>query len=289
MTSAMHVYRWRFAALGVWTLSLALLASRAVAQAPRPWEVTLQPAYSPVKQDIIDLNWFVLGIITLITLLVGALLGWVLFRYRASRNPVPSQVSHNTVLEIAWTTVPILVLVAIAIPSFRLLYYENRTRDPQLTLKVTAHQWYWEYEYPDQGGLDINSRMIPLDQLKPGQLRLLSVDHPLVLPVDKNIRILETSSDVIHSFFIPSLGVQRYAIPGQTIETWTKITAPGTYYGECNQICGTGHSEMPIEVRAVSWPEFLAWAKKTKAEQDNAENAAPAPAGAPARLAALRP
>lgn len=247
----------------------------------------MQPGFSPVKRYIIELNWFVLAIITAITVLVGVLLAWVLWRYRASRNPVPSQVSHNTVLEVAWTTLPILILVAIAIPSFRLVYYEDRTRDPQLTLKVTAHQWYWEYEYPEQGGLDINSRMIPYDQLKPGQLRMLSVDNPLVLPVGKNIRILETSSDVIHSFFIPSLGVQRYAIPGQTIETWTRIDRPGTYYGECNQICGTGHSQMPIEVRAVSWPAFLAWAKKAKAEQDNAWNVAPSVTGQ-ARLAELR-
>ncbi len=287
----MHLLRRRFAALTVWMLPMVVFADAAWAQGvPRPWEVNMQPAYSPVKRDIIELNWFVLIIITVITVFVGALLAWVLWRYSAKRNPVPSQISHNTVLEIAWTTIPILILVAIAIPSFRLLYYEDRTRDPQLTLKVTAHQWYWEYTYPDQGGLDIESRMIPTDRLKPGQIRLLSVDHPLVLPANKNIRILETSADVIHSFFIPSLGVQRYAIPGQTIETWTRIDKPGTYYGECNQICGTGHSQMPIEVRAVTGSEFQAWVKKTKQEQQNADNA-PAPAGKArggSRLAELR-
>src|SRR5579875_3006820 len=286
----MHLLRRRFAALNALAVSLVLLAHGARAQAPRPWEVTLQPGFSPVKRDIIALNWFVLGIIAVISIVVGGLLVWVLFRYSAKRNPVPSQVSHNTVLEVAWTVVPILILVAMAIPSFRLLYYEDRTRDPQLTLKVTGHQWYWEYSYPELGGLDIESRMIPDDRLKPGQLRLLTADHPLVLPANKNIRILETSADVIHSFFIPSLGVQRYAIPGQTTETWTRIDKPGVYYGECNQICGTGHSQMPIEVRAVTEQEFLAWVKKTKEEQQNAGivPSAPAPGASGARLADLR-
>lgn len=278
----MPLLRRRSAALA-FLLAPLLLAHGAVAQVPQPWAVDLQPAFSPVKHDIDALNLFVLVIITLITIFVGVLLVWVLYRYHASRHPVPNRVSHNTPLEVAWTIVPILILVAIAIPSFRLLYFEDRTKDPDMTVKVTAHQWYWEYTYPDQNGLDIDSRMIPVDKLKAGQLRLLSVDNPLVVPVNKNIRILETSSDVIHSFFIPSLGVQRYAIPGRTIETWTRVEKPGVYYGECNQICGTGHSDMPIEVRAVSGQDFEAWVKKTKEEQ-NAENA---PAKAGPRLAEL--
>lgn len=285
----MHLFRRRFAALSSLVVPLILLAHGAWAQAPRPWAVLLQPGFSPVKRDIIALNWFVLGVIALISIFVAGMLVWVLVRYNAKRNPTPSQVSHNTPLEIAWTVVPILILVSMAIPSFRLLYFEDRTHDPQLTLKVTAHQWYWEYSYPELGGLDIESRMIPTDRLKPGQLRLLSVDNPLVLPAGKNIRILETSADVIHSFFIPSLGVQRYAIPGQTAETWTRIDKPGTYYGECNQICGTGHSQMPIEVRAVTEKEFLAWVKKTKEEQQNAAiSAPPAPGVSGERVAQLR-
>ena len=159
---------------------------------------------------------------------------------------------HNTVLEIAWTVIPVLILVIMAIPSFRLIYYEDRTYDPDLTIKVTGHQWYWEYTYPDKGNLDFSSYIVPDDQLKPGQLRLLTVDHPLVVPVNKNIRILQTSGDVIHSFFIPSLGVQRYAIPGRIIETWMRVDKSGVYYGECNQICGTNHSRMPIMVQAMT-------------------------------------
>ena len=130
-------------------------------------------------------------------------------------------------LEIAWTVIPVLILVVIAIPSFRLVYYEDRTYDPDLTIKVTGHQWYWEYTYPDNGNIDFSSYIVPDDQLKPGQLRLLTVDHQLVVPVGKNIRILKTSGDVIHSFFIPSLGVQRYAIPGRTIETWMRVDKSG--------------------------------------------------------------
>jgi len=155
--------------------------------------------------------------------------------------------------------VPVLILVGIAIPSFRLVYYEDRTHSADLTVKVTGHQWYWEYTYPDQNNLDFDSYILPQDSLKPGQLRLLDVDNQLVVPAGKNIRILTTSGDVIHSWFIPSLGVQRYAIPGRTIETWFRADQPGTYYGECNQICGLNHSQMPIVVHAVTPAEFTAW------------------------------
>jgi cytochrome c oxidase subunit II len=256
-------------------VALAMPGGAALAQAPRPWEMDMQPAFSPVKQQIIDLHDFVLVIITLITLLVGVLLGWVMYRYNAKSNPVPGQATHNTVLEVAWTVIPVLILVVMAIPSFRLVYYEDRTYDPDLTIKVTGHQWYWEYTYPDKGNIDFSSYIVPDDQLKPGQLRLLTVDHPLVVPVNKNIRILETSGDVIHSWFIPSLGVQRYAIPGRTIETWMRVDKPGVYYGECNQICGTNHSRMPIMVQAVTEQDFEAWLVQAKKEF---ANAAPEPA-----------
>lgn len=275
----MHLLRRRLVALPTLLTSLLLFAHTALAQAPRPWEMDLQPGFSPVKRQIIALNWMVFVIITLITIFVAALLAWVLYRYNARRHPVPSRISHNTPIEIAWTVIPILILVVIAIPSFRLLYYEDRVRDPDMTINVKAHQWFWEYSYPDQGGLDIESHFVPDDKLKPGQPRLLTVDQPLVVPFGKKIRILETSQDVIHSFFIPSLGVQRYAIPGRTVETWTEVDKPGVYYGECNQICGTGHSIMPIEVQAVSEADFEAWVKKTKTEQ-NADNAPSPPPGA---------
>lgn len=261
--------------------ALTLLSSAAFAQtqklpilgAPEEWQMSLQSPYSPVKSEMVSLNHLVLGIIIAISAFVAILLGWVIFRFNAKRHPVPTQASHNTILEVTWTVVPILILVLIAIPSFRLVYYEDRTDNPDLTIKVTGHQWYWEYTYPDQKNLDFSSYIVPDDKLKPGDMRLLTADNPLVLPVGKNIRILETSSDVIHSFFIPSLGVQRYAIPGRTIETWVRIDQPGRYYGECNQICGTNHSRMPIDVVALPEQQFQAWV--VQAQKQFAADAAP--------------
>jgi len=230
------------------------LPSEPVLGKPLPWEMGLQPGYSPVKREMIALNNMVLWIIIVITLFVTALLLWVIIRYNAKRNPVPTQNVHNTFLEIAWTIVPVLILVVIAIPSFRLVYYENKTDNPDMTLKVTAHQWYWEYTYPGQKNLDFISAIVPGDKLKPGEPRLLTATNPLVLPAGKNVRILITSSDVIHSFFIPSLGVQRYAIPGRTIETWVRIDKPGIYYGECNQICGANHSRAEKQMADAGAP-----------------------------------
>jgi cytochrome c oxidase subunit 2 len=247
------------------------------AQQPRPWEMGMQPAASPVKAQIISLHNLVLIIITIITLFVAALLAVAVYRFRASKHPVPSRTSHNTVLEIAWTLLPVLILIVIAIPSFRLVYYEDRTRDADLTIKVTGHQWYWEYTYPDKGNIDFNSNLVQDEDLKPGQPRLLTADNELVLPVGKNVRILMSSGDVIHSFFIPSLGVQRYAIAGRLIETWVRIDRPGTYYGECNQICGENHSRMPIEIRGVSPQEFDTWL--TEAKSKYADAAPPAAVG----------
>ncbi len=248
-------------------------ANLPVLGAPHDWQMVLQPGYSPVKLDMISLNHLVLVIICIITAFVGGLLLWVIVRYNAKRHPVPTQTTHNTVIEVTWTVVPVLILVLIAIPSFRLVYYVDRTYDPDMTIKVTGHQWYWEYTYPDQKNLDFMSNIVPDDKLKPRDMRLLTADNPLVLPVGKNIRILETSGDVIHSFFIPSLGVQRYAIPGRTIETWVRITEPGRYYGQCNQICGTNHSRMPIDVVALPDAQFQAWV--VQAQKQFAADAAP--------------
>ena len=264
----------------------ALTMSTAFAQQPAPWQLGMQTPHSPVKESIASLNDLVTVIITIITVFVAGLLLWVMYRYNAKRNPVPTRVSHNTVLEVAWTLIPILILVVIAVPSFRLVYFEDRTRDPDVTIKVTGHQWYWEYTYPDSGNIDFSSYIVPADKLAPGQKRLLDVDNQLVVPAGKNIRILTTSGDVIHSFFIPSLGVQRYAIPGRSIETWMKVDQPGDYYGECNQICGTNHSQMPISVHAVSPADFTAWLATAKAKfaQDGS-----APAAAPVVTQAAEP
>lgn len=240
------------------------VAGPAMAQAPTPWQLGFQPPQSPVMQGVEGLHSLVLWLMTMVTIFVAALLAFVVWRYRASKNPTPSRLSHHTALEVAWTLLPVLILVLIAIPSFRLVYYEDRTDEPALTVKVTGHQWNWEYAYPDNGGFSFISNMVLDEDLKPGDLRHLSVDNRLILPAGKNVRILTTSSDVIHSFFIPSLGVQRYAIPGRTIETWARVDKPGVYYGECNQICGTNHSVMPIAVEALSPDDFTKWAEQAK-------------------------
>jgi cytochrome c oxidase subunit 2 len=257
-------------------LLAALMAgpAQALAQTPAPWQMGMQAAHSPVERGIHSLNTEVTWIIVVITVFVAGLLAWVVWRYDARRNPVAGKLSHHTWLEIAWTGLPVLVLLAIAIPSFRLVYFEDRVpaEHADLTVKVTGHQWYWEYTYPDAKGLHFDSYMVHDEDLKGEQLKLrhLAVDNQLVLPAGRNVRILTTSSDVIHSFFIPSLGVQRYAIPGRTIETWVRVDAPGDYYGECNQICGTNHSVMPISIHAVSPADFSAWLAQAPKQFNNA-------------------
>jgi cytochrome c oxidase subunit 2 len=254
-------------------------------QAPRNWEMGFQAPGSPVQVRVENLHTLILWIITLITIFVAGLLAYVVWRFREGVHPQASRVSHHTWLEVAWTLLPALVLVVIAIPSFRLVFYEDRTPNPDMTIKVTGHQWYWNYAYPDQDNIQYDSYMIADEDLKPGQLRHLSVDNQVVVPVGKKVRILTTSADVIHSFFIPALGVQRYAIPGRVIETWVEVDKPGTYYGECNQICGTNHSVMPIEVRALAQPDFDAWVQDAK-KKYSADATPPAADHGGTRLAA---
>ena len=245
---------------------------------PSPWQMGMQAPHSPVQAQIETLNNWVTIIIVVITVFVAALLAWVAYRYSAKRHPVASSISHNSTLEAAWTIIPVLILVGIFIPSLRLVYYEDRTHDADMTVKVTGHQWYWEYTYPDAGGIHFESRMVDDDDLKGDAkaMRHLMVDNQLVVPSGKNIRILTTSGDVIHSFFIPSLGVQRYAIPGRTIETWVRVDQPGDYYGECNQICGMNHSMMPISIHAVSPDDFKTWLTTAKTKFNNASIEQPA-------------
>jgi cytochrome c oxidase subunit 2 len=231
---------------------------------PTPWGLGLQSAAGPVQEAIQEFNTLVLWIIIGITAFVLALLAWVVFRYREEVNPAPSSNSHNTLLEVAWTVVPVLILLVIAIPSFRLIYYQDQARDADMTINVQGRQWYWHYRYPDHADLAFDSRPIPDEEIRPGQVRRLSVDEPLVIPVGANIRVLTTGQDVIHSFFVPSLGVQKYTIPGRTLETWFRADHEGTFHGQCNQICGTNHWFMPIEVRAVSPERFRAWLEEAK-------------------------
>ena len=258
-------------------------AGSAWSQTAQNWQLGFQAAHSPVQQGIEGLHDMVLWLMAAVTVFVASLLLYCVWRFRASVNPKASRVSHHTALEVAWTVLPVLILVVIAIPSFRLIYFEDRTEAVDMTIKVVGHQWYWEYNYPDQGDVQFTSNMIAQEDLKPGQLNRLDVDNRVVLPAGKNIRILTTSGDVIHSFFIPSLGVQRYAIPGRTIETWVRVDKPGVYYGQCNQICGTNHSAMPIAVEAMTEQNFATWiaAAKTKFAASSPAN----PDGAVQRVA----
>ncbi|MCC6718514.1 MAG: cytochrome c oxidase subunit II [Acetobacteraceae bacterium] len=254
----------RFRLLAPGAAAGLLVSLPALADLPVPWGLGMQPAASPVGERIVVLHDALMWIITLITLFVFALLGYTVWRFSAKKHPTPSRTSHNTPLEVLWTVIPVLILVGIAIPSFRLVFYQDRAQNADMTIKVTARQWYWHYIYADADDLNFDSRMVPDDELKPGQHRLLEVDNELVVPAGKTIRVLTTSDDVIHSWFIPSLGVQRYAIQGRAIETWFRADRPGTYHGQCNQICGMMHAYMPIVVRAVPEAEFTAWLAEAK-------------------------
>lgn len=268
-------------ALATFGVPAAALAQEAMIGAPQPWGMGLQASGGPIKDAISSFNALVFWIIVAITIFVAALLAYVIWRFRAEANPNPSRTSHNTTLEIAWTVVPVLILVVIAIPSFRLIYYQDRTVDADLTVNVQGRQWYWHYGYPDNGNFTFDSYPVQTEDLQAGQMRNLEVDNPLVIPVGANVRVLTTGQDVIHSFFVPSLGVQRYSIPGRTLETWMRADRPGTFYGQCNQICGVNHWFMPIVVRAVPQAEYEAWVA-----QAQANFAQGLPPGPPVALAA---
>ena len=217
-----------------------------------------------------------LVVITAITIFVLVLLLYASWRFREKRNPTPSTTTHNTLIEILWTVIPIMILIGIAIPSFRLLYFADRTTEVDMTLKIIGNQWYWSYEYPDQGNFTFDANLVQDADLKPGQPRLMTTDNPVVLPAGKKIRLLMTSRDVLHSWAISSLGVRLDNVPGRTNEVWVEINEPGTYYGFCSELCGAGHAYMPIMVKAVSPAEFETWvgyAQKTFARVD--EPAAP--------------
>ena len=245
---------------------MALLAgvSPALAAEPKPWQLGFQEPASLVKIRIHDFHDFLLVVITLISVFVLALLAYICVKFRKSANPTPSKTTHNTSLEVLWTVIPAVILVVIAVPSFKLLFYGDRTPNPEMTLKVIGHQWYWSYEYPDLGEVKFDSNMIADKDLKPGQKRLLDVDQPVVLPINTNIRVQFASTNVMHSWFMPALGIQVYTTPGRLNEGWVNITKEGTYYGQCNQICGVNHGFMPIKVQALSKDAYAKWAEEAK-------------------------
>ena len=226
---------------------------------PAPWEFRLQQSGSPVMDNITWFHNFLFVIITVITLFVLALLVTVVVKFNARANPVPSRTTHNTLIEVVWTLAPVLILVGIAVPSFRLLFLQLDLPKADLTIKATGKQWYWSYAYPDNGKFEFDSLMA-LDK----QPRLLGVDNEMVVPVNKVIRVQTTGADVIHSFAVPSFGIKIDAIPGRLNETWFKATKVGMYYGQCSELCGKDHAFMPIAVRVVSDQEFASWVETAK-------------------------
>ena len=238
---------------------------------PKPWQLGLQPGATPVMDDIIWFHDFLLWLIAAITLFVLALLVIVMVRFNARANPVPSRTTHNTAIEVIWTVVPVLILVTIAVPSFRLLFYQLNVPKADVTVKATGKQWFWSYSYPDQK-FEFDSLLVQEKDLKPGQPRLLSVDNEMVVPVNKVVKVLTTGADVIHSWAMPSFGVKIDAIPGRINETWFKAEREGTYYGQCSELCGRDHAYMPIVVHVVSEKDYAAWldqAKKKYASTDD--------------------
>jgi len=248
--------------LGLTVAGMALVAGgTAFAELgqPAPWEWTLQESASPVMDYIIWFHNWLVGTITVITLFVLVLLIMVVVKFNAKANPIPSKTTHNTLIEVAWTLIPVLILVAIAVPSFRLLFLQLDTPKADLTIKATGKQWYWSYAYPDHGKFEFDSLMS--QDKKP---RLLGVDNEMVVPVNKVVRVQTTGADVIHAFAVPAFGIKIDAIPGRLNETWFKATKTGMFYGQCSELCGKDHAFMPIAVRVVSDQEFASWVETAK-------------------------
>ena len=247
------------------------VASSAQAQpivgVPHDWQMNFPPAYTPLMEKVESLNDLLLIIISLICAFVAGLIIFAVWRFHASRNPTATTTTHNTVIEIAWTVLPILILVIIAIPSFRLLYYGDKATDAAFTVKVTGHQWYWSYEYPDQGNFSVDSRILSeADRVKqkPEVPRLLAVDEEMVIPKGTTIRIIGTAADSMHGWTVPGFGIKKTVIPGRLNEGWINVRDEGYYFGQCSQICGNNHAFMPIAVRVVSKPEFDKWVEQKK-------------------------
>lgn len=256
-------------------LGLAVFATAAFADSvPEPWQLNLMPAVTPVAEGIREFHDALLILISIITAFVMLLLLYVMVRFNARANPVPSKTAHNTLIEVIWTVVPVMILVGVAIPSFKLMYFADRTEEAEMTIKAVGHQWYWSYEYPDHGNFTFDALMIEDADLQPGQHRLLETDNRVVLPVNTKIRILITATDVIHAFAMPSFGLKLDAVPGRTNETWTEVTQEGVYYGQCSELCGVRHAYMPIAIEVVSKEAFAAWVAEAQAKFAKVDGAA---------------
>jgi cytochrome c oxidase subunit II len=259
------------------TVSAALVAFAVSSPAlagmgqPSPWQMGFQESATPIMEQITNFHTYVTIIITLIALFVLGLMIYVMVRFNEKRNPEPSRTSHNTPLEVAWTVIPIFILVAIAIPSFRLLFAQYDFPKADVTITATGSQWYWSYEYPDEG-IRFDSIMVPEANLKEGQPRLLTVDREVVVPVGANVVVGLKANDVIHNWAVPSFGVKLDAVPGRLQQTWFRAETEGWFYGQCSELCGRNHAFMPIAVRVVSQDEYDAWVAKNKTAEIDAES-----------------
>jgi len=257
---------FRKSVIGAAVLALVGLAATAAYALPYDWQLGFQPSASPVMDQIESFHKELLYIITAVCIFVAGLLGYVIVKFRASANPVPSKVHHNTILEVAWTLIPVIILVVIAIPSFKLLYYEAEIPTPDVHIKAIGKQWFWTYEYPgaDAGFSYDSLGLSDADAKAKGEPRLLGVDNIIEVPVNKVVEIETTGADVIHSWAIPQFGVKMDAVPGRLNHTWFKATQMGTFYGECSELCGARHAFMPIEVKVVSDADYAAWLAASK-------------------------
>lgn len=246
-------------ALGFAAASVSFTGS-AFASVPTPWQISFQEAVSPVMEDITSFNTFTLWIVTPVVVLVLGLLIYCAFRFNEKRNPTASKTTHNTLIEVVWTVAPVLILVVLAVPSFRLLYTQLEIPEAHMTIKATGYQWYWGYEYPDNEDIAFDSYMLQDDERGPNDPRLLAVDNEIVVPVGKVIRVQVTAADVLHSFAMPSMGLKTDAVPGRLNETWFNAQREGIYYGQCSELCGQLHAFMPIAIRVVNDEQFAQWA-----------------------------
>lgn len=228
---------------------------------PEKWQMSFQEPATEIMERIISFHSYILIILIFIVVSVTGVLIYVVFRFHKSRNATPSDTTHNTLIEIVWTVIPLLIVFIITVPSIKLLYYEETIPAPEMTVKIIGNQWYWSYDYLDNEGIQFDSNLMPDDKLQDGDLRLLAVDNKLVLPIDTNVRFLLTATDVIHSWSVPALGVKKDCVPGRINETWANIKKTGTYHGQCYELCGPMHGFMPIVVEAVTKEEFEKWVK----------------------------
>lgn len=256
---------------GLAAFSAAGLASAAASQ-PKDWQITFQEAASENMTMITDFNNFLLILMTAISVFVLGLMLYVMVRFNARANPEPSKTTHNTLVEVIWTVVPIVILVVIAIPSFRLLYFQRDIPEADMTVKAVGYQWYWGYEYPDHGDFAFDSLMLT-DEERGDQPRLLATDTAMVVPVDTTVRVIVTAADVLHAFAMPAFGLKMDAVPGRLNETWFKAEKTGTFYGQCSELCGIRHAFMPIRIEVVSKADFALWVEEAQNEYAEIDNA----------------